>query len=85
MSFDHPETGRDVTRTLIGNTEGIEYFFPLKLAGKNNVAWRKVGVSRDLHYGIPALDPTHGGALMIKGDTLGGKSGEFYKWVHLLD
>jgi hypothetical protein len=85
VSFDHPETGRDVTRTLIGNAEGIEYFFPLKLADKNNVAWRKVSGSWDLHYGIPALDPTHGGALMIKGDTLDGKSGEFYKWVHLLD
>ncbi len=83
VRFRHPETGRSVKRTLIGNSEGIEYLWPLKLAGKNNVAWRKRGGSWDLHFGIPPSYPAD--ALMIKGDTKGGISGEFYKWVHLVD
>lgn len=85
VTFDHPESGDTITRTLIGNAEGIEYFWPQKVPGKNNVAWRKTSGSWDMHYGIPPTDPSHGGALMIKGDTDGGKTGSFYKWVHLID
>ncbi len=83
VRFNHPETGRSINRTLIGNSEGIEYIWPSKLAGKNNVAWRKVRGSWDLHFGLPPSYPAD--ALMIKGDTKGGVSGEFYKWVHLVD
>jgi len=85
VSFAHPETSKTVTRTLIGNAEGIEYFWPQKVTGKNNVAWRKSSGSWDMHYGIPPTDPTHGGALMVKGTTGGGYSGVFYKWLHLVD
>jgi hypothetical protein len=85
VSFTHPGTGLPVTRTLIGNAEGIEYLWPQKVTGKNNVAWRKDSGSWDMHYGIPPTDPTHGGALMVKGETDGGGSGVFYKWLHLVD
>ena len=86
VTFTHPGTGQTVTRTLIGNGEGVEYFWPQTVTGKNNVGWRKQGGSWNLHYGIPpTLVPTHGGALMVKGDTGGGYSGVFYKWLHLLD
>lgn len=85
VTFTHPATGEKVSRTLIGNAEGIEYFWPQKVTGKNNVAWRKASGSWDMHYGIPPTDPTHGGALMVKGETGGGRSGEFYKWLHLVD
>jgi hypothetical protein len=78
-------TNEPVTRTLIGNAEGVEYLWPQILAGRNNVAWRKSSGSWNMHYGIPPTDPTHGGALMIKGDTDGGERGYFYKWVHVLD
>jgi len=85
VSFTHPATGEQVTRTLIGNAEGIEYFWPQKVTGKNNVAWRKQSGNWDMHYGIPPTDLTHAGALMIKGETGGGYSGSFYKWLHLVD
>ena len=85
VTFTHPATGEKVSRTLIGNAEGIDYFWPQKVTGKNNVAWRKASGSWDMHYGIPPTDPTHGGALMVKGETGGGRSGEFYKWLHLVD
>ena len=83
VSFRHPGTGQSVTRTLIGNQEGIEYLWPLKLANKNNVAWRKSRGSWDLHFGVPPAYPAD--ALMIKGTTKDKASGEFYKWVHLVD
>ena len=83
VTFTHPETGQAVTRTLIGNGEGIEYL-PGTIQGKNNVAWRKTGGEWDLHYGIPPLNASRGG-IMVKGDTEGNIDGEFYKWVHLLD
>ena len=85
VTFEHPETGRIISRTLIGNAEGIEYFWPQKVTGKNNVAWRKDSGSWDMHYGIPPSNPTHGGALMVKGKTGDGYGSEFYKWVHLVD
>jgi len=85
VTFTHPASGEQVSRTLIGNAEGIEYFWPQTVTGKNNVAWRKSSGSWGMHYGIPAADPTHGGALMIKGETGGGYSGSFYKWLHLVD
>jgi len=85
VTFDHPETNSSITRTLIGLAEGIEYFWPSLITNKNNVAWRKDKGTWDLHYGIPPLDPTHGGAIMAKGVTDGGRGGVFYKWVHLLD
>jgi hypothetical protein len=83
VNFTHPGTGRSVTRTLIGNAEGIEYLWPLKLADKNNVAWRKTSGSWDLHSGIPPAYPAD--ALMVKGDTEDNINGQFYKWVHLVD
>lgn len=85
VTFSHPGTNKSVTRTLIGNAEGIEYAWPKKVPGKSNVAWRKESGSWDMHYGIPPTDWTHGGALMVKGDTGGGRSGVFYKWLHLVD
>lgn len=86
VTFTHPETGERISRTLIGNGEGVEYLWPLKVSDKNNVAWRKEKGTWDLHYGIPpTLINGHGGALMVKGDTHGGENGVFYKWVHLLD
>ena len=85
VSFTHPVTGEPVNRTLMGNAEGIEYFWPQIVTGRNNVGWRKTGDAWNLHYGIPPTDPTHGGALMVKGDTGGGYAGVYYKWVHLLD
>ena len=83
VTFRHPGTGSTVTRTLIGNQEGIEYLWPQKLAGKNNVAWRKSRGDWDLHFGLPPSYPAD--ALMIKGSTKDKSSGEFYKWVHLVD
>ena len=86
VTFTHPVTHERVSRTLIGNAEGMEYLWPLKVANKNNVAWRKEKGTWDLHYGIPpTIFNGHGGALMVKGDTEGGRGGVFYKWVHLLD
>jgi len=83
VAFTDPATGKSVSRTLIGNSEGIEYIYPLKMADKNNVAWRKRGGSWDLHFGIPLAYPYD--AIMVKGTTGGGYSGTFYKWVHLID
>ena len=85
VTFKHPDTGLTVKRTLIGNAEGVEYFYPQKVTGKNNVGWRKQSGSWDMHYGIPPSNPTHGGALMVKGKTGGGYKGNFYKWLHLID
>lgn len=85
VSFNHPQTGRRINRTLIGNAEGVEYLFPLKLADKNNVGWRKSSGSWDLHYGISSQALSRGGGLMVKGTTGGGYTGNFYKWVHLID
>lgn len=85
VSFSHPATGRTIKRTLIGNAEGIEYVYPLKLAGKNNVAWGKSSGTWDLHYGIASQAITRGGGLMVKGKTGGGQSGNFFKLVHLID
>lgn len=84
VTFTHPQTGQTVTRTLIGLDEGIDYIWPLKLADKNNVAWRKETGTWDLHYGFPPSTDTKGG-LMGKGPTEGGRGGIFYKWVHLVD
>ncbi len=83
VTFTHPATRARVTRKLIGNAEGIEYIWPLKVAGKNNVAWRKTSGDWDLHFGIPPAYPAD--ALMVKGDTRDNEKGEFYKWVHLVD
>jgi hypothetical protein len=83
VTFRHPGTGRTVTRTLIGNAEGLEYLWPLKLANKPNVAWRKKRGSWNLHFGLPPSYPAD--ALMIKGSTKDKASGEFYKPVHLVD
>lgn len=83
VGFTHPGTGKKVTRTLIGNGEGAEYIYPLKLADKNNVAWKKRSGSWDMHYGAPVLFPSD--ALMIKGETEGGIGGEFYKPLWLID
>ena len=83
MSFRHPETGDNVYRTLIGNSEGIEYLYPFKMAGKDNVGWRKTSGSWDMHGGVPPLYPFD--SVMVKGKTLGGESGRFYKYVHLVD
>ena len=83
VSFYHPRTGEYTSRTLIGNSEGVEYLWPLKLADKNNVAWRKTSGDWDLHFGIPPSYPYD--ALMVKGSTTDNINGQFYKWVHLLD
>ena len=82
-TFTHPDTGKQVTRTLIGNGEGVEYLYPILLADKNNVAWKKRSGSWNMYSGVPVKFPAD--ALMIKGETEGGIGGEFYKPLWLID
>ena len=86
VTFTHPGSGKKVTKTLIGLGEGSSYPYPaFKLAGKNNVAWENINAPGILDTWDLFYANINGGTLMIKGATDGGRNGEFYKPLHLID
>lgn len=84
VSFTHPVTNEAVTRTLIGNSEGIEYL-NANVAGEDNTGWNKVSGIWDMFFMKPSAVPTHQGAIVVSGATAGGNTGSFFKQVHLVD
>jgi len=87
VRFNHPDSGRPITRTLIGLEEGKGYIPPIDLNKKNNVAWYQwndPNDSRDTDWQLYRA-PSPWNALMIKGQTDGDRRGHFFKWLHLID
>ncbi len=86
ITFTHPGTGKRIrSHVLVGNKEGRGYLYPIRLDGKNNVAWAtKDSGDWDIHYALTVVDGFKP-AIMIKGATKHGVHGVFHKDLHVID
>lgn len=82
LSFTHPSSGEQITRTIMGLDEGA--FNPTVLDGDNDIAWEQPDrSSEDLNLYSSTLGT--GVSLKIEGPTDEGHEGNFQKRVHLIE
>ena len=85
ISFTHPGTGKRIKgHVLVGNQEGKGYLYPIRLDGKNNVAWTKQNGEWDIHFALTVVDGFKP-AIMVKGATKHGVHGNFYRDLYVID